>query len=40
MEGAILEMSLLEKSTGEKLNAKPYINYLKDKASQVYGVKF
>ena len=31
---------LLEKSTGEKLNAKPYINYLKNKASQVYGVKF
>ena len=31
---------LLEKSTGERLNAKPYINYLKDKASQVYGVKF
>ena len=31
---------LLEKSTGERLNAKPYINYLKNKASQVYGVKF
>ena len=31
---------LLERSTGETLNAKPYIAYLKDKASQVYGVKF
>ena len=31
---------LLEKCTGEKLNSKPYINYLKNKASQVYGVSF
>ena len=31
---------LLEKSTGETLNPKPYIGYLKNKASQVYGVKF
>ena len=35
-----LRNELLEKSTGETLNAKPYIAYLKDKASQVYGVKF
>ena len=31
---------LLEKSTGSTLNAKPYIAYLKNKASQVYGVSF
>ena len=31
---------LLERSTGEALNPLPYINYLKGKASQVYGVKF
>ena len=31
---------LLERSTGETLNPLPYINYLKGKASQVYGVKF
>ena len=31
---------LLEKSTGETLNPNPYIDYLKNKASQVYGVKF
>ena len=31
---------LLEWSTGETLNPLPYINYLKGKASQVYGVKF
>ncbi len=31
---------LLERSTGETLNAKPYIAYLKNKAMQVYGVKF
>ncbi|MDB2349141.1 carboxypeptidase M32 [Alphaproteobacteria bacterium] len=35
-----LRNELLERSTGETLNAKPYISYLKDKASQVYGVKF
>ncbi|MDB0003492.1 carboxypeptidase M32 [Alphaproteobacteria bacterium] len=35
-----LRNELLERSTGETLNAKPYIAYLKDKASQVYGVKF
>ncbi len=35
-----LRNELLERSTGEALNAKPYISYLKDKASQVYGVKF
>ena len=31
---------LLKRSTGETLNPLPYINYLKGKASQVYGVKF
>ena len=31
---------LLMKSTGSTLNAKPYIAYLKNKASQVYGVSF
>ena len=31
---------LLEKSTGSTLNAKPYIAYLKNKASQVDGVSF
>ncbi len=31
---------LLQKSTGETLNPKPYIRYLKQKASQVYGVSF
>ena len=31
---------LLEKATGETLNPNPYIDYLKNKASQVYGVKF
>ena len=30
----------LERSTGETLNPLPYINYLKNKASQVYGVSF
>ena len=35
-----LRNELLERSTGETLNAKPYISYLKDKASQVYGVNF
>ena len=35
-----LRNELLERSTGETLNAKSYISYLKDKASQVYGVKF
>ena len=35
-----LRNELLERSTGETLNAKPYIAYLKNKASQVYGVKF
>ena len=33
-----LRNELLERSTGETLNAKPYISYLKDKASQVYGL--
>ncbi len=31
---------LIKKATGEGLNSKPYISYLKDKASQVYGVQF
>ena len=35
-----LRNELLERSTGETLTANPYISYLKDKASQVYGVKF
>ena len=31
---------LLEKSTGRTLDAKPYLQYLQNKASEVYGVKF
>ena len=31
---------LLKRSTGSSLNAKPYLEYLQNKASQVYGVQF
>ena len=31
---------LLKKSTGRSLDAKPYLEYLQNKAGQVYGVKF
>ena len=31
---------LLEKSTGRSLDAKPYLEYLQNKASEVYGIKF
>jgi carboxypeptidase Taq len=31
---------LLKKSTGRTLDAKPYLEYLQNKAAEVYGVKF
>jgi carboxypeptidase Taq len=31
---------LLELSTGRSLDSKPYLSYLKEKASDVYGLNF
>jgi len=31
---------LLKKSTGRSLDAKPYLEYLQNKAAEVYGIEF